>query len=136
MKLSEIFEGYEYTPHEQPEPQPFLRTDVYRQHVKDYAGTAVGRSLRQFLHVKRDNPQALYGQDDRPFSPKGALSKHVSGQLRHAHLNADVSILYSVDRGVVTLYGLWPHKALGTGNPKNMKRQQQMAQRIGNMQAS
>jgi hypothetical protein len=75
-----------------------------------------------------------FGDSDKRFNTRGNLTKGGSN-LSHAHLTHNLSIVYSVNQAdnTLTLYGIYSHDDLGTGNPPNMQRQQQMATRWANM---
>lgn len=75
-----------------------------------------------------------FGDSDKRFNTKGNLTKG-GENLSHAHLTHNLSIVYSVNQpnNTLTLYGIYSHDDLGTGNPPNMQRQQQMATRWANM---
>ena len=87
--------------------------------------------LRQFMEVKRTDPQQPFGKSDKPFLSAGFFTAAIPG-IKHAHLNLDVSVVYKVDGSVVTLYGMFTHDDLGTGQPANKNRQRSVAQRLAN----
>lgn len=85
-------------------------------------------ALLKFIRFKRDNPLSPFGSKDYPFKGDGPLHG-----LPHAGLTFDVSIVYSIsgkNPNVITLYGIFSHDELGTGNPGNQKRMKQAATRI------
>ena len=78
-----------------------------------------------------------YGNNDRPFVSTGVLKNAVPGEtMVHAHLDRDSSMVYSINGRnptVIKLYGIFNHSELGTGDPSNIRKQQAMAARLGNM---
>lgn len=75
-----------------------------------------------------------FGNSDSKFRSTGNFTSKIPG-LAHAHLTPDLSIVYFVDRetGTIRLYGIYSHDAIGTGQPANPNKQQQMASRWANM---
>ena len=75
-----------------------------------------------------------FGNSDTKFKPTGNFTLKIPG-IAHAHLTPDLSIVYFVDRetSTIRLYGIYSHDAIGTGQPANPNRQQQMASRWANM---
>lgn len=111
----------------------FRRCELYKQtymsRIKPYP--VLKEKLRQFMEIKRNNPQQPFGKSDKPFISGGFFGEMVPG-LKHAHLNLDLSIVYKVDGTVITLYGLFTHDDLGTGQPANKNKQKSAAQRFSN----
>lgn len=88
--------------------------------------------LSDFIKTKgqKENgkPVPRFGASDKPFSGDGNYPG-----LLHAHLNADMSIVYSVSGANPTdvkLYGIFSHDDLGTGQPSNKRKQVSMAQKF------
>ena len=111
----------------------FRRCELYKQtyfsRIKPYP--PLKDKLRQFMEVKRTNPNQQFGSNDKPFISKGFFFQAIPG-IRHAHLTFDLSIVYKVDGNVITLYGMFTHDDLGTGQPPNMRKQKSVAQRLSN----
>lgn len=106
-----------------------LYKETYMSRIKPYP--ALKNKLRQFMEVKRNNPQQQFGASDKPFISAGFFTATIPG-IKHAHLTFDLSIVYKVDGSVITLYGMFTHDDLGTGQPANMRKQKSMAQRLAN----
>jgi hypothetical protein len=75
-----------------------------------------------------------FGNNDKKFISGGNFDNRMPN-IAHAHLTHNLSIVYYVDRETNTLrlYGVYSHDDIGTGNPPNINRQQQMATRWTNM---
>ena len=106
----------------------FRRT--YNHRILPYPG--VRAKLRQFMHVKRQDPNQQWNPTDRAFVGDAPLGQ-VPG-LRHAHLTPDVSIVYRVVNRTVFLYGFYTHDELGTGTPSKKPLQKAAATRFQNTQ--
>lgn len=106
-----------------------LYKETYLYRVKP--NPVIKEKLRQFMEVKRANPQQPFGKSDKPFMNAGFFTAAVPG-LRHAHLTPDLSVVYKIDGEVVTLYGMFTHDDLGTGQPSNKNKQKSVAQRLSN----
>lgn len=114
--------------------KPFMRgadyNRTYLERVKPYA--PVRAKFREFMEIKRNNPNSQFGSSDKPFRSSGKFINQVPG-LRHAHITFDLSIVYKVVNGVVYLYGFYTHDELGTGQPANINKQDSMAGRFSRM---
>jgi mRNA-degrading endonuclease YafQ of YafQ-DinJ toxin-antitoxin module len=89
---------------------------------------ALAQKLDDFQKFKAAYRTEPYGKSDKPFKSFGVFKG-----LLHAHLSGDVSIVYSIkgsNPSVISLYGLFSHDELGTGQPVNIKRQQNMDKRM------
>ena len=111
----------------------FRRCELYKETYMDRIkpNPVLKEKLRQFMEVKRTNPHHAFGKRDKPFLNQGFFTAAVPG-ICHAHLNLDVSVVYKVDGSVITLYGMFTHADLGTGQPANKNKQRSMAQRLAN----
>lgn len=124
-------------PNRNPVPQPTQRvcrimvTDLFNQTLTKYSTNApVLKALKAFIEQKRAMPLEPFGSKDYPFKGDGPL--HGIG---HAGLTFDVSIVYKIsgkNPNIITLYGIFSHDELGTGQPANIKRQRQAAKAIDN----
>lgn len=120
--------------------KPILRSNEYRwqtdpDNPKRLVRGAVLNNLKDFLTLKRSNPRSAYGASDKPFATKSTLGLTVPG-LAHAHLNADLSIVYRIEGNILYLYGIYSHEQLGTGQPAKINVQKSMAQKFNNMNFS
>lgn len=111
----------------------FRRCAMYKETYMDKIkpNPVLKEKLRQFMEVKRQNPQQPFGKSDKPFISAGFFTAAIPG-IKHAHLNPDLSVLYKVDGSVITLYGMFTHDDLGTGQPANKNKQKSVAQRLAN----
>lgn len=111
----------------------FRRSDLYKDtyltKVLPYA--SVKNKFREFMEVKRQNPNQPFGSSDKAFTGSGNFSAAVPG-LRHAHITFDLSVVYRVAGNEVYLYGFFTHDELGTGQPPSMNRQKSAAARFRN----
>jgi hypothetical protein len=76
-----------------------------------------------------------FGSTDKKFKSSGNFGKEIRG-VAHAHLTDDISIAYLVDGDNLNLYGVYSHDAMGTGQPANINRQQQIADQWAKMSFS
>lgn len=89
----------------------------------------VVEALREFLKRKAEDPLQPYGSKDYPFKGGDLVG------YRHAGLTFDTSIIYTLkgrNPTVISLYGVYSHDELGTGNPPNQRRQKQASKTLGN----
>lgn len=124
-------------PNRNPAPQAparvarIMASKLFDQTLASYSGNvAVLKALKEFITQKRAQPLAPFGSKDYPFKGDGPL--HGIG---HAGLTFDVSILYKIsgkNPNIITLYGIFSHDQLGTGQPANIKRQKNAATTINN----
>lgn len=115
----------------------FRRHDLYAEtyRLRILPHPALRKKFREFMEIKRHNPQQPFGSSDRPFLPGGFFASQVPG-LRHAHVTDDLSIVYRIQGNEIYLYGFFKHDDIGTGQPPNTRRQKSMATRFANMQFS
>ena len=88
--------------------------------------------LREFIKFKQANPTAAWGKSDTPFISTGPLGTAIP-KLRHAHLNRDISVFYTIegrDPTVLKIYGVFRHKESGTSDASNIKIQKQLASKL------
>jgi mRNA-degrading endonuclease YafQ of YafQ-DinJ toxin-antitoxin module len=87
-----------------------------------------------FIRTKLADYSAQFGASDKAFAANGNFINAVPG-LKHAHLNHDISMVYKIHGAnprFLDLYGLFSHDDLGTGQPKNDKRQKTRAKQFSN----
>lgn len=113
--------------------KPFMRGDLYdaTYAVRVQPYPAIRKKFRDFMELKRNNPTAPFGSSDKSFSSDGTFSAVIPG-LRHAHITFDLSIVYKIVGNQIYLYGFFTHDDLGTGQPRNINRQKNAAQRLSN----
>lgn len=90
------------------------------------------QKIKEFMDAKQKNPLAQYGGNDKPFASTGIYKQYLPKAMK-AHLSSDISIIYELsgrNPTVITLYGVFTHAALGTGQPPNIKIQKNMAKRL------
>jgi hypothetical protein len=89
-----------------------------------------------FLQTKMNNPMQPFGKSDRPFISAGVIRNAIPNEtLLHAHLTPDISVVYSItgkDEKVIKLYGVYTHDEMGIGQPANIRKQKQFADRLSN----
>lgn len=92
------------------------------------------QKIIEFKNFKEANPLALYGSKDAPLAGvSGSPYSKYLPKARKAHLTPDISIIYELSGKNPTnikLYGVFTHADLGTGQPANKKRSEQMAKRL------
>lgn len=92
------------------------------------------QKIKEFRDFKSQNPLALYGSKDTPLAGvSGSPYSRYLPKARKAHLTPDISIIYELSGKNPTnikLYGVFTHADLGTGQPANKKRSEQMAKRL------
>lgn len=113
--------------------KPFMRGDLYDATylVKVHPFPAIRKKFRDFMELKRQNPNAPFGSSDKTFSSDGIFTSMIPG-LRHAHITFDLSIVYRIVGKQVYLYGFFTHDDLGTGQPRSPNRQRSAASRLAN----
>jgi len=122
MKFSQLFEN---VPNVKVEVKPALK-DTLRDNIRI---PGLLQKYNTFVEHKKLMPTIPFGSSDKKFV--GTLSAY-----SHAHLTRDLSIIYSIsgkNPTVLTLYGIWSHDDIGTGQPTNPKRMKQMDKKLGNM---
>lgn len=114
-------------------PVVFRRGGLYKETylAKVLPYQSIKNKFRDFMEIKRNDPQQPFGSSDKPFKTFGNLDNAVPG-LRHAHLTFDLSILYRVEGNQVFLYGFFTHDDIGTGQPPSMNRQKGMGSKLAN----
>ena len=89
--------------------------------------------LKEFIKFKQDNPTAAWGKSDTLFVSDGPFAQAVP-KLRHAHLNYDISVFYTIegrDPTVLKIYGVFGHKESGTAKGNASQRtQKQLASQL------
>jgi len=99
------------------------------------------KALISFIEWKSEHPFngsvanfPGYGSSDKKFKTFGKFGTQIPG-ISHAHLTHNISVVYQVDRetNTIKLYGVYSHDDIGTGNPPNPQRQEQMTTRWSNM---
>lgn len=117
--------------------KPFYRSDQYRWQTdpknSNRIDASVIEALRRFFEIKRYDPYAEFGKNDKPFSH--ILAREIPG-IRKANLSYDARLVYRVDRGIIFLYGIYSHDDLGIGTPPNINRQRSMTKTFKNMNFS
>lgn len=113
------------------QPTVFYRSDLYKEtyltRVLPYP--AIKKKFRDFMEVKRNNPNQIFGASDKNFTPGGVFFTMIPG-LRHAHLTPDLSIVYRVVGNQIYLYGFFNHDDIGTGQPPKIPKQKAMASKF------
>lgn len=92
----------------------------------------VVNKIEEFKKFKSENPLATFGTNDKPFAATGIYKQYLP-KARKAHLTPDISIVYELsgkDPTIITLYGVFTHAQLGTGQPPNLKKQKNMAKKL------
>lgn len=94
---------------------------------------AIAKSLAEFIATKQANPIAPYGSSDKSNPVGTPMTKYIP-KIRHAHLNRDVSVFYTVSGNPteLKLYAILSHDEAGTGQPTNPKRQMGIAKKLNN----
>lgn len=108
----------------------------FKKTYKKYSSqSVVFDKLIEFLKFKNENPcngnipgQCPGYNNDKRFTADGNFSKNIRG-ISHAHLTHNLSVVYLIHGDYINLYGIYAHDDIGTGNPANMRRQDQAAQR-------
>jgi hypothetical protein len=91
--------------------------------------------INQFLIFKKTNPSQPWGGSDAPFVSNGPIGRALP-KLRHAHLNRDISLFYTIegrDPTVIKLYGVFSHQDSGTGTPSNINKQKSLVKKLVNV---
>ena len=102
----------------------FQRTDLFNETFKKYAtNEAVQTRFQEFIKLKRENPMQPFGSVDERFRADGPLGQ--SG-VTHCHLTHNVNLIYTKSGSnpmLIQLIWIGVHDELGTGMPKNPKKQ-------------
>lgn len=116
---------------QQPANVRFRRSPEYKEtylaKVNPYE--SVRNKFREFMELKRNDPNQAFGKSDKHFLGDGFFTQQVPG-LKHAHITQDLSIVYKISGKNPTeiyLYGFYTHDELGTGQPPNIRRQSSIA---------
>ena len=111
-----------------------LFKDTLAEKLRGGSGKKIVDRFEEFLKTKKQNPLQPFGKSDRPFLSAGFIKNAIPNEtLLHAHLTHDISLVYSLsgkDTKVMKLYGLFTHDEMGTGQPANIRRQKQFADRL------
>jgi hypothetical protein len=90
------------------------------------------QKISEFVKTKLDNPLAMFGTNDKPFTSEGAYKQHLP-KARKARLTLDISIVYELsgrNPTVIKMYGVFTHATLGTGQPPKINTQRSMAKAL------
>lgn len=90
------------------------------------------KKIEEFQEVKSRDPLTPFGPSDNRFKSEGKYAQYMP-KARKAHLSSDMSIVYELsgrNPTTIKLYGVFTHAQLGTGQPPNIKIQQNMAKRL------
>lgn len=111
----------------------FRRSPLYKETylARVLPNPSIKKKFRDFMEIKRRDPNQSFGSSDKPFTPKGNFANAVPG-LKHAHLTFDLSIVYKVVGTQIFLYGFFTHDDLGTGQPPNINKQKSNAVKFAN----
>jgi mRNA-degrading endonuclease YafQ of YafQ-DinJ toxin-antitoxin module len=102
-----------------------------KSHKKILRDPQVVKAFNKFLDIKMDNPTAVVGNSDYPFSGNNILG----GGVMHCGLTRDISVIYMVHgRNPVDLHliEIGSHRDFGTGTPGNINKFKSLATRIKN----
>lgn len=107
-----------------------LYKETYLTRIKPYP--KLREKLRQFMEIKRQQPDQPFGGSDKFFKPGFMYFSAIPG-IRHAHITHDLSVVYRIGKAnEIWLYGIFTHDDLGIGTPANLKRQQAMSTKLTN----
>lgn len=106
----------------------------YSSHFRDTAKSLLSRPgaearFAEFVRAKQQDPTQQFGASDRPFVGASPLGL-VRPRLMHAHITQDLSVIYHVagrDPTVISIHGVFSHDNIGTGDPRNIRRQKNSA---------
>ena len=90
------------------------------------------QKILDFKELKSKNPMSPFGPNDRPFAGNGIFKQYLPKALK-AHLTSDISIIYELsgrNPTTIKLYGVFTHADMGTGQPPNIKIQQNLSKRL------
>lgn len=108
--------------------------EYFRETASKYLkNPVIAKSLADFIATKQENPNAPYGSSDKS-NPEGTPMTKYIRKIKHAHLNRDVSVFYTIS-GKPTelrLYAILSHDEAGTGQPTNPRRQTSVAKQFKN----
>jgi hypothetical protein len=97
----------------------------------------LANKIQEFLKFKMVTPGQPWGNDS-PFIAAGPLGSAIP-KLRHAHLTRDLSLYYTIEGRnptVIKLYGVFNHHESGTGTPKNINKQKNLARQLVNQEVA
>lgn len=109
-----------------------LFRDTFSEKARSYP--ELRKLLDDFIDTKRQDPTKPFGSRDVAFQNSGNFTGKVP-KLRHAHLMHDMNLCYTIsgkNPAILKLYGLFKHDELGTGQPSNHRRQQNVATAMAN----
>jgi hypothetical protein len=87
--------------------------------------------VQDFLNEKAKNPLGQYGNKDTHMGDTGKWG--LVPKIKHTALAHDMRLFYTLEgKGprILRLYGVHSHDESGTGNPKNMNRQDKLAKKM------
>jgi hypothetical protein len=113
-----------------PEVASFRMCKLHLESLAEHPGLT--NAIVTWMTAKAAAPTSSIGKDT-PFIATGPIG-NLGLNIRHAHITRDIAICYRVHSKptLIDLYGVFTHKALGTGNASNIRIQQQMATKFGN----
>lgn len=123
-------------PSAKPTPSIVIKVcDLFKETFKEHGknNPVLVKKLIDFINHKKDNPLLPFGKVDKGVIDFDSYLKNV----KHAHLNLDVSIWYSVtgkDPRELRLYALLTHDQSGTGEPSKINIQKNIAKKMSNQQ--
>ena len=119
-----------------PSKVVFKKTQSFNDSVPNKLANTPGLQAKfdAFITCKTADKMQSFGSSDTPFLSVGPIGKAMPG-LRHAHLNRDLSVLYTISGSrpsVITLYGIFSHAETGTGTPGNPNKQKSLGKYLSN----
>lgn len=90
------------------------------------------QKIREFILAKEIAPTGQFGSVDKK-SPAGTPFVTIAPDVKHAHLNSDISIWYKITGSnptVLRLYGVFTHDETGTGQPNKIAKSRAVAKRM------
>lgn len=113
----------------------FRRSGLYKDTYLDkiQPNPKLRNKFRDFMEIKRNNPNAPFGGRDIAFASTGNFTKAIPG-IKHAHITGDISIVYKVTGNQIFLYGFFTHDEIGIGQPANINKQKSAALKFNNQQ--
>lgn len=91
--------------------------------------------IKEFINFKKEKPLEDFGSRDRPYTGESLKRAVRDETMRHVHLTHDISLLYTIsgnDTKIIKLYGVFSHDESGTGQPPNINKQQNLADKLSN----
>lgn len=113
-----------------------LKSSLFDNSLKDKLPgyPSLQDKINDFLLFKKTNPGQPWGSNDTPFVSAGPIGRALP-KLRHAHLNRDISLYYTIEGRnptTIKLYGVFSHQDSGTGTPGNINKQKSLAKKLVN----